>query len=275
VCYDIYRQYINPNATGKQILMWSRVGVTFWAIMMAIASIVLDQIGIGLGWVYNFMAIALGAAVVPIACSIYTDKLDGCFAVASALIGQASAITVWLITASTYGPVDKNTTGMLYAQLAGGTTALGASFIVCCIGCVVKPMNFDWQIMYDGIKLVPGDGGEDSKVLGEDDPEATPEALLKAKAWIFNYGWGYTVFLCIAWPLMCVPMGAFGKSTFQLWAAVALMWGWIAGLVIIFLPLYESSSGLMAILNCKKSSDTKVNAKSTAVASTSSSTTAA
>ena len=74
---------------------------------------------------------------------------------------------------------------------------------------------------------------------------------------------------------MCVPMGAFGKSTFQLWAAVALMWGWIAGLVIILLPLYESSSGLMAILNCKKSSDTKVNAKSTAVASTSSSTTAA
>merc|ERR1711935_512366 len=98
----------------------------------------------------------------------------------------------------------------------------------------------DWQIMHGGIKLVPGDGGEDSKVLGEDDPEATPEALLKAKAWIFNYGWGYTVFLCIAWPLMRVPMGAFGKSTFQLWAAVALMWGWIACAVIVIYPVYES-----------------------------------
>jgi len=214
---------------------------------------------------------------VPIACSIYTDKLDACFAIAAAFIGQASAITVWLITASTYGPVDKNTTGKLYAQLGGGLAALVVSFIICCIGCVVKPMNFDWQIMYDGIKLVPGDGGEDSKVLGDDDPEATPEALIKAKAWIFNYGWGYTVFLCVAWPLMCVPMGAFGKSTFQLWAAVALMWGWIAGLTIIALPLYESSAGLMAVLNCKKGGNTKVSkAKdATVVASTSSSTTAA
>ena len=273
MCYDVYRAYINPNATGKQILFFSRIFVTFWAVMMAVASIVLDQIGIGLGWVYNFMAIALGAAVVPIACSIYTDKLDKVFAIAAAFIGQACAITVWLITASTYGPIDKNTTGKLYAQLGGGLAALVVSFLVCCIGCVVKPMNFDWQIMYDGIKLVPGDGGENAKVLGDDDPEATPEALMKAKAWIFNYGWGYTVFLCVAWPLMCVPMGAFGKSTFQLWAAVALMWGWIAGLVIIFMPLYESSSGLMAVfkgMTCKKPT-TKAKAGGKAESSTSSS----
>ena len=46
---------------------------------MAIASIVLSTFDIGLGFVYNFMATVLGSAVFPVACSIYTDKLDATF----------------------------------------------------------------------------------------------------------------------------------------------------------------------------------------------------
>lgn len=39
-------------------------------------------------------------------------------------------------------------------------------------------------------------------------------------------------------------MGVFGKSSFQLWAAVALMWGWCASIVIIVMPVYESWDGI-------------------------------
>jgi len=250
--YDVYRTYINPSADGAKILMVSRVFVCVWAVVMGIASIVLNEIGLGLGWVYNFMAIALGSAVVPIACSVYTPKLDAIFAIAAAVLGAIAAVLAWLSQASTYGPLSIKTTGMLYAQLAGGVTALGASFIICCIGCVVKPMNFDWNVMIEGIKLVGGDGGEESKVLGDQDEDGTPEALLAAKAWIFKYGWGYSVILCVAWPLATIPFGAFGKSTFQLWAAVALMWGWIAGLTIVAMPIYESFTDIMAMLGMKK-----------------------
>lgn len=56
--------------------------------------------------------------------------------------------------------------------------------------------------------------------------------------------------LCVAWPLACVPLGAFGKSSFQLWAAVALMWGWCAGLLIILLPIYESWDGILRVIYC-------------------------
>merc|ERR1719453_628656 len=122
-----------------------------------------------------------------------------------------------------------------------------------CIGLTSMPMQQTKNIMYTGIALVAGDGGENSKVLGDDDPDATPEALVKAKEWIFKYGWGYTVFLCIVWPLLAVPFGAFGKSTFQLWAAVALMWGWVAGLLIILMPLYESWGGIMAVIKMDSS----------------------
>jgi hypothetical protein len=56
------------------------------------------------------------------------------------------------------------------------------------------------------------------------------------------------------WPLASVPFGMFGKSTFQLWASVALCWGWAAGLTIIFLPLLENRTILMKVMACKDAS---------------------
>jgi len=254
LAYDVYRTYVNPNATGAKILLFSRIFVVVWAIVMAIASIVLSTFGVGLGYVYNFMATALGSSVVPIACSIYNDKLDKDYAIIAAVGGGIIAVVVWLVYAATLpGGLIFNNTANLYAQLYGGLTALMASLVICLVGCVIKPMNFDWNILMDNIKLVGGDGGENSKVLG-DDVDGTPEALLAAKKWIFKYGWGYSVFLVIAWPLAFVPMGAFGKSTFQLWAGVALMWGWIASIVIVSLPIYESMDGICSVLTCKKGS---------------------
>lgn len=246
--YDVYRTYINPEASGKQILLCSRIFVVVWAFIMAIASIVLNEFDVGLGYVYNFMATALGSAVVPIACSIYTDKLDGVFAMAAAILGMVCAIIAWLCYAAGLdGGLNFDNSGVLEAQLVGGVTALLSSGIICAIGCLVKPMNFDWSILTADINLVGGDGGEDVKVLG-DGKDGTPEALLAAKDWIFNYGVGYSFFLVVLWPLACVPMGAFGKSTFQLWAGIAVMWGWVASTIIIILPLYESWGGFKSAM---------------------------
>jgi len=255
ISYDVYRTYIRPDATGSEILFVSRIFVAVWAVVMGVASIVLDRMDIGLGWVYNFMAIALGSGVVPIACSIYTDKLNAFFAMAAAIIGAVSAVIAWIVYASAeFGTVSVDTLGDLYAQLTGGTTALIISFLICWIGCLVAPQNFDWELLRTGIKLVGGDGGENSKVLGDNDPDSTPEALNAAKQWIFKYGWGYSVFLCILWPLACIPLGEFGKSTFQIWAAVALMWGWVAGGTIIVMPIYESFDGLLSAMGYKADS---------------------
>merc|ERR1712060_996958 len=243
--YDLYRTYINANASGKKILLLSRFLVCVWALVMAIASIVLNEMKVSLGYMYNFMATAMGSAVFPIACSIYTDKLDKVFAIASAIGGAICAIIVWLAyAASLDGGLIFDNTANLYAQLYGGLTALLASMFICLIGMAIKPMCFDWQILLDGIKLVGGDGGENTKVLGED-ADGTPEALLAAKAWVFKIGWVLSLFLVVAWPLACVPMGAFGKSTFQMWSGVALMWGYIGSLIIVSLPIYESFDGIM------------------------------
>jgi len=255
--YDCYRNYINKEASGKQILMQSRIVVCVWALVMALLSIILNEIGVSLGWVYNFMGIVIGSAVVPIALVITHNALDAKWAMMAAAGGQICAVIAWLVTAATQaeengfpsGEISVDTTGILYAQLAGNCVAIGSSGIICLIGSIVSPMNFDWDIMVKGITLVGGDGGENAKTLG-DDWESKPEFLLEAKAWIFKYGWAWTVFLTILWPLLAIPFGVFGKSTFQLWASVALCWGWIGGLTIITLPLYENLPTIMRVFTC-------------------------
>jgi Na+/proline symporter len=261
--YDIYRTYLNPSATGKQILLHSRIVCIVWAVVMCLASIILWQISesdsngcLHLGWVYNFMGISIGSAVPPIAMVLTTNKLSANFAILGAFGGFFAALTAWIVVAVQQASIVGSPSaicalGTLYAQLAGNCVAIGFSTIVCAIGCLIAPQNFDWAIMKDGIKLVGGDGGENAKTLGAD-WESRPEFLDEAQAWIYKYGIRWTLFLIVGWPTIMIPFGAFGKSSFQLWGAVALCWGWTAGLTIILLPLLENSKYIIKVITCNK-----------------------
>jgi Na+/proline symporter len=50
ITYDLYRTYINPKATGKQILTVSRYGVLFFGVFMGVLAICLHKAGVSLGW---------------------------------------------------------------------------------------------------------------------------------------------------------------------------------------------------------------------------------
>jgi len=266
IAYDVYRCYINKAATGKQILCVSRVMIGVWALIMALSSIVLNAMNIGLGWVYCFMGIWIGSAVCPVACCIYTDKLGKVGAIASAWIGLLAALIAWFaMAAAEVGEISKDSLGNLNAQTVGGLTALVASFLICAIACCVAPSNFDWKIMIEGIELVGGDGGENAKVLGED-WESDPAFLKSAKDWIFKWAWAISIFMCVIWPLAAVPFGVMGKSTFQLWGMIAVLWGWTCGLTIVILPILESYTWFASAVTGGKATSTKEPAAEVATA---------
>jgi|TARA_B110000196_G_C20867277_1_gene530333 Na+/proline symporter len=60
VAYDIYREYINKNATGADILRVSRVTILVYGILQGALAALLQNLGIGIGWMYNFMGIMIG-----------------------------------------------------------------------------------------------------------------------------------------------------------------------------------------------------------------------
>jgi hypothetical protein len=260
--YDGYRRYINPAATGKQILMHSRVVVCVWALCMACFSLILNEIGVSLGWVYNFMGIMIGSAVPPIAAVLTVGKISSTGAMAGAGGGMICAIIAWLAQAASQaedegfpsGEVSIDTTGFLYAQLAGNCVAIGSSTIIMFTVSILSPQNYDFSKMNDGIKLVGGDGGENAKVLGAD-WESSPEFLESAYNWIMWYGIVGALFLTVAWPAAVMPWAVFQISIYSIWASIALVWGYIAGITIISLPLYENRATIWRVLSCKPFSE--------------------
>jgi len=243
VAYDIYKVYINPKATGNQILLVSRVIVVVFGLTMGGLSCLLNQIpGINLGWVYNFMGIVIGSAVVPLWYCLTWKNANAAGAIAGAWMGQAMAIIVWLVVAQIdQGAINVDTLGTLNCQMGGCITAILASGLIHTLWSLAAPQNYNWESM-GKIEMLEDDQ------RGLDPAEFSEEFLVGALKWVKKWGYGFTILMVIVWPVLSFPAGVFSKSYWAMWVFISLVWGFTATVVIIALPLYESSDALLSVM---------------------------
>ncbi|KAL6642363.1 hypothetical protein ACP70R_020544 [Stipagrostis hirtigluma subsp. patula] len=232
--YDIYRTYINPNATGKQILRVSRAVVFVFGCLMGVLAVVLNLVGVSLGWMYMAMGVIIGPAVIPLALLLLWRKANAVGAMLGAGVGSVFGVAVWLTVAKVqYGRVDLDSTSRNAPALAGNLASVlmgGAVHVACSL---VSPQDFDWETTRREITTV-----ESVAVAG--DEELDEERLVRAKRWIVKWGVAFTVVIAVVWPALSLPAGRFSLGYFTFWAAVAIAWGTVASAVIIVLPLVES-----------------------------------
>lgn len=253
VSYDIYREYINPAATGKQILFVSRIVIVVFGLVMGAFSIALNEMGLNLGWVYLFMGIMIGSAVVPLWFLMTWDKASGTGAVIAAWGGLALSLTTWLIAASVQsGSVSIATLGTNEVMLSGNLVAIISSGLIHAGYSMMFPQDFDFTTLDSKIKLVEND------TSGLTSEEQDPEMLEASSKWIVSRGWVLTIVLVVIWPLLSIPAGKFTKDYFAFWVLVAIAWGFGAAIIITFLPLYESieeMTGVVKGISGKKTED--------------------
>merc|ERR1719389_1537707 len=242
VAYDIYKTYINPKATGKQILCVSKLVIVVFGGGMGALSIILHAIGLNLGWVYLFMGICIGSAVIPLWNLLMWDKANAAGAVAAAWLGMILAVITWMVAASAQsGSISIDTLGKNEPMLAGNVVAICSSGIIHALFSLAKPQNYDFITMKE-IKM-PED---DQRGLAPED--FGDEFLNSAAAWVKKWGFGFTIVMVVIWPILTIPAGVFTKEYFAFWVFVSLMWGFTATFVIITLPLYESSDAILGVL---------------------------
>ncbi|KAJ7003766.1 urea-proton symporter DUR3 [Populus alba x Populus x berolinensis] len=232
--YDIYRTYINPDASGKKILKVSRAVVLGFGCFMGLLAVILNKAGVSLGWMYLATGILIGSAVLPIAFMLLWRKANAIGAILGAIIGCVLGVITWLVvTKVEYGRINLDTTGRNAPMLAGNLVSMltgGAIHAVCSF---LWPQDYDW----DTTKQITMVEKEKNELPAEEFKE---EKLIKAKAWIIKWGVGFTVVIVILWPLLTLPAGEFGLGYFTFWAVIAIAWGTIGSAVIIALPLMES-----------------------------------
>merc|ERR1712157_253293 len=236
VAYDIYREYFNPEATGAQILWVSRVVILVFGLFMGGFSIALYYIGLNLGWVYLFMGVVIGSAVIPLWNMMTWDKASGKGAVIAAWAGLVLAIVGWLAAAQIQsGSISIATLGANEVMLSGNLIAIFSSGIIHYVySKFIDPQNFDFSTLDENIHLVEQD------LSGLSPEQQDKNELRRAKRWITRRGYLLTFVLIILWPILSIPAQIFTESYFSFWVLVSIAWGFGAAITITVLPLFES-----------------------------------
>jgi len=246
--YDIYRTYINPGASGKQIIRVSRIVIIVFGLTMGVFGIVLHHIGLNLNWVYLFMGIIIGAAVFPVAFVLTWRNVPAWGAIGGAISSVLLAVMTWLSVAKAlYGKVSVDTLGENYPMLSGNLVSICISGIICSIAAFISPQHFDWQ-KFQEIEVVEKDE-EVSRM--QTDPKLQ-ESLRRARVWTYSLAFGFTILIIILWPVLAIPAGVFSKGYFTFWVVLSIIWGTAAAVTIILLPLWESRNVLLTILTLGK-----------------------
>jgi urea-proton symporter len=242
VAYDIYKAYINPNATGRQILLVSKAVIVVFGLSMGLLSVGLNAIGLNLGWVYMFMGNVIGSAVIPLWNMLMWKDANAIGAIAGAWGGMILALSTWLIYAQAQsGEITVDSLGELEPNLAGNLVAIFSSGIIHVVLSLAKPQNYDYKSMGEIAML------EDDQ-RGLDEKDYSDKFLSEAKAWIQKWGYGFTIIMVIVWPLLSIPAGVFTKDYFAFWVFISLAWSFVATAVIIVLPVYESWDSIEGVI---------------------------
>jgi Na+/proline symporter len=250
--YDLYQTYINPQATGKQLIYMSHTMVIGFAVAMAAWSTGLYYIGISMGYLYLLMGVIISAAVLPATLTLMWSKQNWWAATLTPPLGFVCALIAWLVTAQKEGgELSVATTGANNPMLAGNVVALLSPLIfVPVLTYAFGPQNYDWVSMkairkgddHDlalaaniDLELVPGERRD--SIAEEQEEQAK---LLKASK-IARY---MTVFMTLAllilWPMPMYGSGyVFSKKFFTGWVVVGILWMFCSSFAVGLYPLWE------------------------------------
>jgi hypothetical protein len=248
ITYDVYRTYFNERATSRDIIKASHWSIGIFGLLMGVLAVILNAIGISLGYLYELMGTLVSCAVIPIALTITWKKQTAFGAICGTILGCVAGIASWLIVAKVqYGEITLDSTFGDYPMLTGNLTSLLFSGLVTIVISLIKPDNFDWKVL-NSLEKVLDEADEEMK-LDLDDSETDPVRLNKAARFAVWSSVILTILLLIIWPIpMFLSKYEFSSSFFSGWIIFGLVWTIIAAITVTFYPLVESRDAIFGIL---------------------------
>lgn len=162
--FDIYKCYIKPHASPKELIFVSHVMICVFGLVMATFACIWNAVGIDLGWLFLTMGLIIGGAVFPAAFTLCWKGQTRIGAISGCLGGLVAGLTAWLVEAQVhYGELTVASTGGQYPTLAGNMAAVLTGLILSFAVSIIKPDNFDWAITRsinvkadEGVPVYPG-----------------------------------------------------------------------------------------------------------------------
>ncbi|KAI8894657.1 urea transporter [Globomyces pollinis-pini] len=243
ITFDVYRSYFKPNATGKDIVFMSHVTIGVFGVVMGVLAVILNAIGISLGYLYELMGTLISSAVFPIALTLTWNKQSKAGAVCGTTLGCVLGIVSWLaVTQLQYGVINLETTFGDYPMLTGNLVSLFSGGIITVVVSLLKPDDFDWK-EFDKLDQISDDNTESAI------EKTDPEELEAARKFAYYASISLTVILLIVWPIpMYISGYVFSSAFFTCWIIFGMLWTVIAAVTIVFYPLIESREAIKGVL---------------------------
>lgn len=225
--YDFYQAYINPGATGKQLVAFSHNIIFIFGIFTAAIAVGFNHAGFSVNYLVTAIGIIVDSAIIPMACTIMWAKQSKTAVIAAPLLSSAAAIAAWLGTAYThFGSVTIATTSRSLPLVAGNMMSLCGPLVLTPLLTFLFPNregDYEWELL-KGIKqaddaeiVVPVSmiGSEEMGTLESqgETKERDENILLRARRWAIVASVCMTLAYLILWP---IPMYGTSYSAFPL-----------------------------------------------------------
>jgi len=243
VTYDVFRTYLRPSATGRELIRVSKFAILGFGVGMGILASILFHSGFSLQYVYLMMGILIGSAVAPISLALLWKKTNKVAATSAAIIGLACGVFSWLFVANhIHGEITLASTGSLLPFLIGNIASITVSLGVTVAGSLTKSEDFDFKVMKQKILVV------DDRVRSMLRRDTDEEFLKRSLRFCKRAGFSISAFLVIVWPIsFYLTEFVFDEKSFHLWIWLAMVWAFGAATIIIVLPLIEARRSISEI----------------------------
>lgn len=247
--YDVYRTYLRPAATGKEIVRVTHIFVIVFGICMGGVAVIFNYIGITISWILNFLGIVLGPSVCAIVLALFWTKFSKPALIWGSVLGTVSGILTWVGSAYVFSAhvVNKDTLNVPKADLVGNFVSLFSSLIYFVIFSYIWPDHYDFADL-DANFIVGDDASPKEAAAMEVDVE---DAETLRKALKFTQIVALVIFVAI---ILLFPLPLYGtnyifsKAFFRGWIVVLFIWLILAACFITFYPIFESRETLLYLM---------------------------
>ena len=242
--YDVFRTYLKPSASGRELMRISRFTIIGFGIGMGILASLMFQSGLSLQYLYMSMGIMIGSAVAPISLSIIWKKTNRYSATMGAIIGLILGIAVWL-TSSAFmiGEISIFSTSHMIPLLLGNIASLTSSLCITVFGSLIKPENFDFKILKQKILLV------DDKIRTMLKNDTDEKLLEKSLRMCKKISFSFSLMIVVVFPLSFYFSDyVFSLESFVYWVSMAIIWATIAAGITIIIPIIEARKNIFEII---------------------------
>lgn len=258
----MYKAYINPNATGKQLLRFSEFAAIGFAILAAAIAVGLNHAGFSVGFLTTAIGIFVDSAIIPMACTIMWKKQSKAAALISPLLSSAAGLIAWFVKAHTeYGEITIDTLSGNLPLVAGNMMSLCGPIILTPLVTYLRPEDFDWSLFKTQIKrgddehitpevMATTDALVESRISHQEDHEQRDErVLLKARKKSIIASITLTLILLVLWPTPMYGTGyVFSKGFFKGWMVIVFLWAFFAASVITIFPIWEGRHSIKLLV---------------------------